>query len=121
MNKPKKMTKREQFEALKAKYALTADEIAFIDHEIDLLSKKTASERKPTARQSENATYKADILAAMEQNVLYSVTDVWKGTPSLAANGEMTNQRVTAILSQMVAEGTVKRIEDKRKAYFQLS
>ena len=39
----KKMTKRDYFEGFKRKYALTDEEIAFIDHDIELLEKKNAS------------------------------------------------------------------------------
>jgi hypothetical protein len=33
----------------------------------------------------------------------------------------MTNQRVSALLRQMVDAGTIVRTEEKRKAYFQLA
>ena len=47
----KKMTKREKFEMLKAIPEVSANEmlVEFIDHELDLLAKKNASEKKPTA------------------------------------------------------------------------
>ena len=46
----KKMTKREMFEQIKTNYNLTDAEKAFIDHELELLAKKNASETKPTAQ-----------------------------------------------------------------------
>ena len=39
MSNAKKMTKREMFEMIKANHNLSADEIAFIDHELELLAK----------------------------------------------------------------------------------
>ena len=48
----KKMTKRDYFAILRESYPATADNydevVAFIDHELELLSKKNSSEKKPT-------------------------------------------------------------------------
>ena len=32
--------------------------------------------------------------------------------------GEMSNQRISALVRQLINDGKVERIEDKRKAYF---
>ena len=40
MEKTKKRTKAQMFAQIKANYALTADEVAFIDHELELLARK---------------------------------------------------------------------------------
>jgi predicted transcriptional regulator len=53
----------------------------------------------------------------MERNRLYTVTEIIKSIPACA---DMTNQRVSALLRQLVEAGLVKRTEDKRKAYFQV-
>ena len=66
MSNAKKMTKREMFEMIKANHNLSADEIAFIDHELELLAKKNSAEKKPTAVQVANEGIKADILNGME-------------------------------------------------------
>ena len=113
-NTSKKMTKKEMFEQIKAKYALTAEEVAFIDHELELLSKKNATDKKPTAKQTENAEIKVAILDSMEFGKLYTITDIIKSVPACA---ELSNQRVSAIVRQMIGIG-VERVEEKRKAYF---
>ena len=110
----KKMTKRDYFTAIRAELT-NADQIAFIDHELELLSKKNSSEKKPTAVQIANIGIKTDILNGMEANRLYTVSELLKVIPSCA---ELTNQRVSALLRQMVNDGVVNRTEDKRKAYF---
>jgi predicted transcriptional regulator len=53
----------------------------------------------------------------MERNRIYTVTEVIKSVPECA---DLTNQRVSALLRQLVDAGKVKRTEDKRKAYFSL-
>lgn len=112
----KKMTKREMFEQIKANYQLTDAEVAFIDHELELLAKKNASEKKPTAQQVANEELKSTIIEVLTDNGgLMTVTDVQKSCEELSA---LSNQRVSALLRQLKDDGKVERVEDKRKAYF---
>ena len=111
----KKMTKREMFEMIKANHNLSTDEIAFIDHELELLAKKNSAEKKPTAVQVANEGIKADILDGMEIGKKYTITDLMKEIPACA---ELSNQRVSALVRQLVTDGAVERTEEKRKAYF---
>lgn len=118
----RKPTKRDSFNALLAIPAVAenADLVAFIEHEIELLDKKNSAERKPTAKQTENAGFKADILAWMESDKLYTVADVVKGVPSVVAAGISAN-RVTAMMTQLVADGSVVKTIEKRKSYYSLA
>ena len=122
MTTTKKITKRERFEALLKIEAVKADPgmVEFITHELDLLAKKNSADKKPTAQQEANATIKADILAVMEANPnqLFTVSELLKKVPNLPDT--MTNQRMSALVRQMVDAGSVKRTEDKRKAFFSL-
>ena len=115
MANTKKMTKREMFAQIKANYNLNADEIAFIDHELELLAKKNSAEKKPTAVQVANEGIKAEILEGMEVGKKYTITDLMKSVPACA---ELSNQRVSALVRQLVTDGSVERTEEKRKAYF---
>ena len=115
MANTKKMTKREMFEQIKANYNLNADEIAFIDRELELLAKKNSAEKKPTAQQVANEGIKTAILDGMESGKAYTITEIIKSVPECA---DLTNQRVSALMRQMVDSGAVVRTEDKRKAYF---
>ena len=92
----------------------------FIAHEQELLAKKNSAEKKPTAQQEANATIKAGVLAVMEANPkqLFTVSELLKKVPNLPDT--MTNQRMSALVRQMVDAGIVKRTEDKRKAFFSL-
>ena len=111
-----KMTKRDYFTAILSKYPLTDAEKAFVEHELELLEKKNSSEKKPTAQQVANEGIKAAIVAGMSPNRLYTVTEIQKEIPECA---ELSNQRVSAILRQMIGV-SINRTEDKRKAYFSL-
>ena len=112
-----KMTKRDYFTAILTKYPLTDAEKAFVEHELELLAKKNSAEKKPTAQQVANDGIKAAIVAGMAPNRLYTVTEIQKEIPECA---ELSNQRISALLRQMIGNEIV-RTEDKRKAYFSLA
>lgn len=114
----KKMTKRDYFTAILEKYPLTAEEKAFVEHELELLEKKNSAEKKPTAQQAQNEAIKTAIAEGMTANRLYTVTEIQKEIPECA---ELSNQRVSALLRQMKDDGIVTRTEDKRKAYFSIA
>ena len=131
-NKTVKMTKADRFTAL-AKFLsdnpdmkfptpkgeITAKDMGeFVAHELELLSKKNSADKKPTAQQTANEAVKTAIVNGMEVNRLYTITELIKEIPECA---EMTNQRVSALVRQLVDAGLVKRTEDKRKAYFSLA
>jgi predicted transcriptional regulator len=115
MANQKKPTKAQMFAQIKANYPLTEDEVKFIDHEIDLLAKKNSAEKKPTAQQVANDGIKSAIVEGMESAKAYTITDIIKSVPACA---DLTNQRVSALMRQLVESGAVIRTEDKRKAYF---
>lgn len=120
----KKMTKKEMFAQILNSYNLKADEIDFINHEIELLEKRNSKggDKKPTAKQLENADYKVAILnfLADHPDEKFTITEIWKKVPVLANDVNMSNQRVSAVVRQMLLENLVARDEIKRKAYFSI-
>ena len=81
------------------------------------LEKKNSAERKPTATQTANEGFKDAILNGIDPDGKYTITDLIKAVPEIA---ELSNQRVSAIVRQMVEAGSLVREEIKRKAYFSL-
>lgn len=79
------------------------------------IAKKNSAERKPTATQTANERFKAAILDAMESGKGYTITDLMKSVDAIA---DLSNQRVSAIVRQLVESGAITREEIKRKAYF---
>lgn len=114
----KKMTKREYINRILS-YAHDEDK-PYLEHELELLDKKNSAERKPTPKQVENAGFKADILAFCEPDTLYNAGDIAKGVPSIAAAG-LSVQRVSAMLTQLVNDGSLVKTEDKRKSFYSLA
>lgn len=113
----KKLTKRDHFNALIALDEVQANSTLtdFIQHELELLEKKNGAEKKPTVAQQANEVIKAAIFDGMADNTLYTISELQKKVPACE---ELSNQRVSALVRQMVADGLVTRVEDKRKAYF---
>lgn len=111
----KKMTKRDYFNDIMRKYPLTEGEKNFVLHELELLDKKNSTERKPTERQTENASLADAILSTLtaEPDRLFTIAELIKEVPGMPE--DMTPQRMSAILRNTA--GVVKSYE-KRKAYF---
>ncbi len=110
-----KLTKREKFEMLLKIEEVAQNEVLaeFINHELELLASKNTN-RKPTAQQVANASIIDAIVEGMKPNKGYTITDLIKEIPECA---DLTNQRVSALV-RSVLETRIKRVEDKKKAYF---
>lgn len=113
------MTKREMFVAIAnvAEVAANEEMMTFINHEIDLLdARKNNKSKGMTKTQKANEEVKAviaDVLAQAEEKM--TVTEML-ADERLAG---FTNQKISALLRQMVeANKVVKTIEGK-KAYFE--
>ena len=112
----KKMTKAQMFAQIKANHNLSADEVAFIDHELELLAKKNSAEKKPTAQQTANIGIGEAIVAHLsaDPNRMFTITEIIKEVPECA---DLTNQRVSAIVRGLIGS-SIERVEEKRKAFF---
>lgn len=119
MTTSKKPTKRDHFTALLNLSEVKANPVLvdFIEHELELLAKKNSAEKKPTAAQVANKGIKDAIYNNMQENRLYTITELIKEVPECA---ELSNQRVSALVRQMYdcAEPVLERVVEKRKAYF---
>ena len=111
-----KMTKVEMFNAIKAVEGLTQEMVEFIDHEIKLLQKKSAN-KKATKTQEENVEIKAIIKSVLTSEGA-TVTDIQSKSEVLSS---LSNQRVSALLRQMIEAGEVVKSTDKKKSYFALA
>lgn len=121
-----KITKREMFRGVinfieNGEFAVegldSVKAIEMLSHEIELLERKNSSDKKPTAQQTVNNTIKDAIFNGMETNRLYTVTEIIKEVPEC---NELTNQRVSALMRQMVIDNLVEKIEEKRKSFFKV-
>ena len=84
------------------------------------LAKKNGASRKPTKTQVENESLKADILAFLHEHEDEGFTcdTIRKSVPSL---NEASNQKVSALMTQLMGAGAVSKYADKRRTYFKIA
>lgn len=119
----KKMTKKEMFAVVRgiveASEQCTDEMLAFIDHEVELLSRKSDNSKK-TKSQIENEAVMAKILEALaEVGEPVTISDLQKTVPAMA---EYSNQKLSSLLKKLVEdEKKVVKTIDKKKSYFSLA
>lgn len=120
----KKITKREVVTMMLADENIKQNDmfVAYLENELALLTKK-AENKKATKNQSENVEIKEVIIEVLgrmgngragEIQLAIQATDKEK-------YATLTNQRTSAILKQMIDEGTVVKTVDKKVSTFSLA
>ena len=113
----KKLTKKEKFAMIKEYITDNDMLIEFIDNEINLLTKKASSTSK-SKNQVENENLKARILELLtDSKSQYTITE-FQNTFEEFAVGKYTNQKLSALFTQLVNENKLIKIVDKKKSYF---
>ena len=113
-----KMTIRDYFNEVieLAKANDRSDIVEFAESRIAVLDKKSAN-KKPTKTQEENEEIKTDILDNLT-NEGVTVSEL-QGKSTILSG--LSNQRVSALLRQLIADGKVVKVVDKKKSYFSLA
>lgn len=115
------MTKKENFmairELLEAYTGENGEElIAFVDNELALLAKKAASPRKPSARATENANLKTEIVAFLATAPApLAIKEIQAGMPSLEG---LSNQRIARMLTDLVNDKVVVKEYVKKVPFY---
>ena len=113
----KRITKRDYFNELKGIVADRQDLVAFIDHELELLDKK-ASVKTPSKTQIENENIKNIIVETLKViGKPATINDIQDNNSQLKV---LSNQKITALLTQLKDSNIVVRVVDKKKAFFAL-
>lgn len=116
-----KMTKKDWFAEIKkivesAEYEKKDEALDFINHEIELLERKS-SKTKKTKTQQENEKIMARIESALaEYDKPVTISEIQE-KENLS---EYSNQKMSSLLTLMIKAGKVERTEEKKKAYFAL-
>ena len=82
------------------------------------LEKKNSGERKPTAKQNENAVVRAALVEFINENAEgdgFTCADLLAACPAVEGR---SNQYVSALLRQAVLAGEVSKGTVKRRTYF---
>ena len=113
------MTKKEMFAEIRNIVAGNEEMVAFIDHEIELLERKSNSPKKPTKTQIENDSFKAEIVAYLtEVDTPKTIKELQAEIPSISG---LTNQRITHMLTDLVKAETLTKEYVKKTPYYSVA
>lgn len=121
-----KTTKKDNFIAIRTilEGVNRPDLVQVIEHEIELLENK-AAKRKPSKAQVANAELTGILLEVLEGSfdplTILEIQGKDERLQTLEDGTPISNQRMSALLRPLVANGTVIRTEEKKKAKFALN
>ena len=120
----KKITKKMVVEMMLADEKIVANEVfkAYLENELELLKKKSEN-KKATKNQEANVAIKADILEVMANMTPSTATEIMNAVKSIDTEeyATLTNQRVSALLRQLIEDNKVVKSVDKKVSKFALA
>ena len=112
-----KKTKREYIGESREIVKENTELVAFIDHELELLNKKTsAKSTKVNTEQVELMEKIVDALKEIGRSV--TISELQKENAEMA---EYSNQKLSAMLKKLVDNKQVTKMIDKKKSYFMVA
>ena len=112
-----KKTKREFFGEIREIVKENTELVEFIDHELELLDKKTsAKSTKVNTEQVELMEKIVDALKEIGRSV--TISELQKENAEMA---EYSNQKLSAMLKKLVDNKRVTKMIDKKKSYFMVA
>ena len=105
-------------EALSTEFT-TADVVAKLNEMVAQLDKKSGAEKPLTEQQKQNLGYKTDLLAILADGKARTATELLKEVPTFPE--DMSNQRVSQLLRQLILDGKVKKETVKGKTLFTIA
>lgn len=112
-----KKTKREFFGEIREIVKENTELVAFIDHELELLDKKTnAKSTKVNTEQVELMDKIVNALNKIGRSV--TISELQKENAEMA---EYSNQKLSAMLKKLVDNKQVTKMIDKKKSYFMVA
>ena len=112
-----KKTKREFFGEIREIVKENTELVEFIDHELELLDKKTSA--KSTKVNTEQIELMDKIVNALNEiGRSVTISELQKENAEMA---EYSNQKLSAMLKKLVDNKQVTKMIDKKKSYFMVA
>ena len=112
-----KKTKREFFGEIREIVKENTELVEFIDHELELLDKKTSA--KSTKVNTEQVELMRKIVNALNKiGRSVTISELQKENAEMA---EYSNQKLSAMLKKLVDNKQVTKMVDKKKSYFMVA
>ena len=133
MAETKKLTKKDYFIQLKEIVKDNAELVAFIDHEVELLTRKNSGNSQTKTQKDNEVICEVLIseLAKIDKPItitdLMNTSEVIKNyTYEVKVDGKiklmkLSNQKISALLKLLVDSNKVVKVTDKKKSYFSVS
>ena len=116
-----KITKREVINAMLKNEVIKVNDdwVSYLENELELLDKKSAyRQEKAAEKQVANAELKASIIASLSDDKGQTVTEIYSNGNFSA---DISPQRITYILTQLVKDGIVEKDIEKRKSFYRIA
>lgn len=115
-----KMTKKDYFNQLLAIKEVSANEdlVGFINHEIELLAKKSGKSGQTKTQKENEVILKTIVECLATDRTPMTITELQGAYTELA---DFSNQKLSALMKKLVDNGTVTKTIDKKKSYFVLA
>ncbi len=110
------MTKKEMFAKIREMVINDVEMVEFIDHEIELLNRKTNREKKMTKTQLENEGFKKMIVEYLTENK--EAKNIKELQAEIAELENLTNQKVTHLLTALVKDGVLEKEYIKKTPFY---
>ena len=119
MTNEKKMTKKDYYAILLTmpSVAENAELVKFIEHEIEMLTKKNSRDRKPTKEQELNEVLKTKLVEIA--GAPHTVSEYAKMLETYFPEQRFSPQKISALMRQLSEEGKIKKTIEKRVSYFE--
>jgi hypothetical protein len=96
----------------------TTEQVEFIDKKVEQLEKKSAT-KTMTATQKANEDIKAEIVNVLKNfDTKVTINEIQENSEILKP---LSNQKMSALLKQLVETNVVVKTIDKKKAYFEIA
>ena len=117
----KKMTKKDYFTMLLnvKEVKANADLVKFVEHELELLEKKSGSKKQTETQKANEKLMKEVVMALSTCEKAVTVSELMKN--EMFKDTDYSNQKLSSMLKKLVDNGTVIRTVEKKKAYFSLA
>ena len=120
MANAKKLTHKDYYNMLLAIGEVAENEelVKFIEGRIEQIDKKSSSVSAKDKAKAETDEYIKSVIADTITDTAMTISEMMKANSEL---GELSNQKISALLRKMKEDGEVTRSEVKGKAYFKIA
>ena len=126
MAETKKITKKEYFAQLREMVIDKPELVAFIDHEVELLTRKNSGNSQTKVQKENEAVCKMLVNELAKIAKPITITD-FMATSEVVKNyvlengNHLTNQKISALFKQLVESNKIVKVTDKKKSCFSVS